>query len=114
MLAQSMGGAWTSGLNLYATCAGLGLMGRYGGAELAGNLAVLESWWVIGPALAMYVAEFVADKLPWLDSAWDAVHTFIRIPAGFLLAGSVYAESGLAAQATAAFAGAALAGKVTC
>ena len=111
MLAQAMGGAWTSGLSLYATCAGLGLLGRYGDVELAGNLTILESWWIIGPALALYVVEFFADKVPWLDSVWDVVHTFLRVPAGFLLAGSVYSESGPVVQAAASLAGAALAGE---
>ena len=110
LIAQSMGGAWTSGVNAYATCAALGLLGRYGGIELGGNLTVLESWWVIVPALVMYVAEFFADKAPWLDSTWDAAHTFVRIPAGALLAASVYSESGAAVQVAALLAGGALAG----
>ncbi len=98
LIAQSLGGAWTSGLNAYATCAALGLLGRYGGLELSGSLDLLESWWVIGPALAMYAAEFFADKVPWLDSAWDLAHTFVRIPVGALLAAGGFSESGLGAQ----------------
>ena len=111
LLAQSMGGAWTSGVNAYATCAALGLLGRYGGIELGGSLIVLESWWVIVPAVVMYVAEFFADKVPWLDSTWDAAHTFVRVPAGALLAASVYSESGAAVQVAALLAGGALAGE---
>ena len=110
-LAQSMGVAWVSGVNVYATCAMLGLLGRYGGVELAGNLAVLESWWIIGPALAIYLAEFIADKIPGFDSIWDAIHTFVRIPAGAVLAASAYTESGPLVQGGASLAGLALAGE---
>ena len=108
-VAQALGGAWASGVNAYATCAALGLLGRYGGIELAGNLERLESWWVIGPALAMYTAEFWADKIPWLDSVWDFAHTFVRIPAGALLAASGFSDSGTATQVAALLAGGALA-----
>lgn len=90
-----MGAAWVSGVNVYATCAMLGLLGRYG-VELAGNLTVLESWWIIGSALAVYLAEFIADKIPWFDSVWDAIHPFVWIPAGAVLAASTYSESGSA------------------
>lgn len=110
-LAQSMGAAWVSGVNVYATCAMLGLVGRYGGVELAGNLTVLESWWIIGPALAIYLAEFIADKIPWFDSIWDVIHTFVRVPAGAVLAASAYSESGLLMQGGASLAGLALAGE---
>ena len=110
-LAQSMGAAWVSGVNVYATCAMLGLLGRYGGVELAGNLTVLESWWIIGPALAIYLAEFIADKIPGFDSIWDAIHTFVRIPAGAVLAASAYTESGPLVQGGASLAGLALAGE---
>ena len=110
-IAQAMGGAWASGVNVYAACSVLGLLGRYGGVELGGNLTVLESWWIIGPALALYLAEFFADKVPWLDSTWDAAHTFVRIPAGAFLAASAYSESGPVVQAAALLAGTALAGE---
>lgn len=110
-LAQSMGAAWVSGVNLYAACATLGLLGRYGGVELAGNLTALESWWIIGTALAMFLAEFIADKIPWFDSIWDAIHTFVRIPAGAVLAASAYSENGPLVQGGAALAGLALAGE---
>lgn len=109
LISQSMGSAWASGLNLYATCSVLGLLGRFGVIELSGGLAIVESWWVIGPALAMYLAEFVADKIPWFDSAWDAVHTFVRVPLGALLAASAFSEEGTASQVTALVSGGALA-----
>ena len=110
-LAQSAGGAWASGVNVYATCAALGLLSRYGGFELAGSLAVLENWWIIGAALAIYLVEFIADKIPGFDSIWDAMHTFIRIPMGAVLAASAYSDSGLLVQGGASFAGLALAGE---
>ena len=59
----------------------------------------------------MYLVEFVADKVPWLDSAWDAVHTFVRVPAGALLAASAFSDHGAAAQIAALVAGGTLAGE---
>ncbi len=64
-----MGSAWASGLHLFATCSVLGLLGRFGVVELNGKLSIVESWWLIGPALAMDCAEFIADRIPWADSA---------------------------------------------
>ncbi|MEQ9447690.1 MAG: DUF4126 domain-containing protein, partial [Rhodospirillaceae bacterium] len=85
LIALSMGAAWASGLNLYAACAMLGIMGATGSVELPGGLEVLENPWVIAAAGAMYVVEFFADKIPGVDSAWDTIHSFIRIPAGAVL-----------------------------
>src|SRR5690349_7279265 len=81
-LGLAMGSSWVSGINLYAAVATLGLLGRFAHLQLPGDLNVLTSWWVIGVAIALYLIEFFADKIPYLDSAWDAVHTFIRVPAG--------------------------------
>jgi hypothetical protein len=91
-LALAMGTAWVSGINLYASVATLGLLGRFAGLQLPGELSVLTSGWVIGVALALYVIEFVADKIPLIDSAWDAIHTFIRVPAGAVLAAAAFGE----------------------
>jgi hypothetical protein len=85
-LGFAMGSAWLSGINLYATVATLGLLQRFHLATLPGQLDFLSNWWVIGVALALYVIEFVADKIPMVDSTWDMVHTFIRVPAGAVLA----------------------------
>jgi hypothetical protein len=85
-LGLAFGAAWTSGINLYATVAALGLLQHYGLARLPGGLHVLDSWIIIGVALLLYVVEFVADKIPYVDTVWDAVHTFIRVPAGALMA----------------------------
>jgi hypothetical protein len=82
----AFGAAWTSGINLYATVAVLGLLQRFAGVELPGGLHVLDNWIIIGVAVALYAVEFVADKIPYVDSVWDAVHTFIRVPAGAILA----------------------------
>ncbi|HEX8567840.1 MAG TPA: DUF4126 domain-containing protein [Pyrinomonadaceae bacterium] len=85
-LSLALGSAWTSGINLYATVFILGLFQKIGLAKLPGGLDVLENWWVIGIAAFLYSIEFVADKVPYVDSIWDVVHTFIRVPAGALLA----------------------------
>ncbi|MHC8493481.1 DUF4126 domain-containing protein [Thalassospira sp. SM2505] len=85
-LALSMGGAWASGVNLYGTVVVLGMMNNFGFIDLPPDLQILASWWVLALAMFLYLIEFVADKIPVVDSVWDAVHTFIRIPAGALLA----------------------------
>jgi hypothetical protein len=91
-LGLALGAAWTAGINLYATVAVLGLLQRYELARLPGELEVLANPWVIGVALALYVVEFVADKIPYVDTVWDALHTFIRVPAGAVLALAATAE----------------------
>jgi hypothetical protein len=85
-LSLALGTAWTSGINLYATVAVLGLIQRFGLATLPGGLDTLDNPWIIGTALFLYAVEFIADKVPYFDSIWDAVHTFIRVPAGAVLA----------------------------
>ena len=81
-----MGTAWTSGINLYATVAALGIANRMELIHLPQNLEVLSHPGVIAIACVMYVIEFFADKVPYVDSGWDALHTFIRVPAGAILA----------------------------
>lgn len=85
-LSLAMGVAWTSGLNLYATIAILGLAGSAGMIQLPPDLQILTSPLVIGIACVMYFIEFFADKVPYVDNGWDVLHTFIRVPAGALLA----------------------------
>lgn len=82
----AMGAAWASGINLYATVLLVGLLGSFGLVPLPDALSPLTSPVVLAVAGVAYCLEFFADKIPGLDSAWDAVHTFIRIPAGALLA----------------------------
>ena len=86
ILGLAAGSAWTSGINLYATVAALGLLQHYNLVKLPGELQVLDNWVVIGVAVGLYVVEFFADKIPYVDTVWDAVHTFIRVPAGAVLA----------------------------
>ena len=85
-LSLAMGTAWTSGINLYATVAALGIAGRLEMIQLPPGLEVLTHPGVISIACIMYVIEFVADKVPYVDTGWDVLHTFIRVPAGAILA----------------------------
>lgn len=91
-LAIAMGASWVSGINLYAAVATLGLLGRFANLRLPGELDILTSWWIIGLAVALYLVEFIADKVPYVDSVWDAIHTFIRIPAGAVLAATAFGD----------------------
>jgi hypothetical protein len=85
-ISLALGSAWTSGINLYATVTVLGLLQKFGWAKLPGGLDALDNWVIIGVAGGLYLVEFFADKIPYLDSIWDVVHTFIRIPAGVIVA----------------------------
>lgn len=91
-LAISMGASWVSGINLYAAVATLGLLGRFAHLKLPGELEVVTNWWVIGVALVLFLIEFVADKIQIVDSIWDVIHTFIRIPAGAVLATAAFGD----------------------
>ena len=87
-LAAALG--WASGLRLYAVVFTVGLMGVVGWIELPPGLALLQHPAVLIVSGFMLLVEFFADKVPWLDSAWDAIHAFIRVPAGALLAAGVF------------------------
>jgi hypothetical protein len=89
---MAMGAAWLSGIKLYASVLTLGVLQHFGFARLPGDLRVLGEWWVIGIAGLLFLVEFVADKIPVVDSTWDAVHTFIRVPAGAVLAAAAFAH----------------------
>ena len=91
-LGMAMGSAWLSGINLYATVVTLGVLQRFHLVTLPGDLGIVGEWWVIGVAGFFYIVEFIADKIPAVDSAWDAIHTFIRIPAGAVLAATAFAD----------------------
>lgn len=104
-LGTAMGSAWLSGINLYATVVTLGVLQRFELVKLPGGLHVLGEWWLIGLAGAFYLIEFVADKIPAVDSAWDAIHTFIRVPAGAILAATAFAEFDPAVKAVAMIVG---------
>jgi uncharacterized membrane protein len=83
--AMATGLAWASGLRLYLALFVAGWFGRMGWIDLPPALQVLQSPWVLGVAAVLAAVEFLADKVPGLDSVWDAIHTFIRIPAGAVL-----------------------------
>lgn len=91
-IALTMGVAWASGINLYATLAMLGILGSTGNIILPESLLVLQDPLVIVAACVMYFVEFVADKTPGVDTGWDAIHSFIRIPAGVILAAGAVGE----------------------
>lgn len=100
IIALTFGASWASGINLYATILALGVASTTGAIELPENLQILSNPLVIGAAGFMYFVEFFADKVPGVDTGWDTIHTFIRIPAGALLASGMIAptEAGLAAE----------------
>ena len=91
-LALTMGTAWAAGINLYATIAVLGVLGVTGNVVLPEQLVILQDPMIIGAAALMYLVEFFADKTPGVDTAWDAIHSFIRIPAGVMLAAGAVGE----------------------
>jgi hypothetical protein len=84
-LGLALGAGFSSGLNLYATVATLGLLQRFGVLRLPPGLQVLSHPWVLAIAITLYLLEFFADKIPYFDTFWDALHTFIRPPAAALL-----------------------------
>ncbi len=110
IIALTMGVAWASGLNLYAALLMLGLMGATGHMQLPPGLEVLQEPPVIFAAGFMYCVEFFADKVPGVDTGWDAVHTFLRVPAGAVLAATAVGDVSMAAQVAAAIVGGTLAG----
>jgi Domain of unknown function (DUF4126) len=86
------GAASTSGINLYATVLTLGLLQRFHWLKLPGEWRVLGETWVLGLAALLFLVEFIADKIPFVDSIWDTLHTFIRVPAGAVLMVSAFAD----------------------
>jgi hypothetical protein len=108
LLALTLGVGWASGINLYAAVATLGLMGATGNMDLPSGLETLQDPMVIAAAGLMFGVEFFADKIPGVDSGWDAIHTFIRIPAGAILAAGAVGDIGPGAELAAAIVGGAL------
>ena len=105
IIAMSMGVAWASGINLYATILMLGIMGATGNMDLPPELQVLSDPMVIGAAGFMYCVEFFADKVPGVDTGWDAMHTFVRVPAGAILAAGMIGDMSSAAGISAGILG---------
>lgn len=109
LLALAAGLGWASGLRLYTTVFVVGMAGKLGWIVLPQGLHLLEHPWVLGAAGLMLSIEFFADKIPLLDSVWDTVHTFIRIPAGAALAAMVFGGQGVEWQTVMAIMGGTLA-----
>jgi hypothetical protein len=109
VIALSMGAAWASGINLYATIFMLGYMGMTGNIVLPEELMIVSDPLVMTAAGFMYCVEFFADKIPGVDSGWDSIHTFIRIPAGAMLAASAVGDVTPAIELGAALLGGSLA-----
>ena len=108
-LALSMGAAWGSGINLYATVLMLGYLVHTGNIDLPPDLMILADPLVMGAAGLMYAVEFFADKIPGVDTGWDTLHTFIRIPAGAMLAAGAIGDISPAVEISAALVGGGLA-----
>lgn len=101
--------AWGAGVRVYVVLFLCGLAGRLGWLDLPGHLSLLAHPLVLGASGFMLAVEFLADKLPWLDSLWDAAHTFIRIPAGAALVAMAFGGDSAAVTAAAAVLGGAVA-----
>ena len=104
-IALTMGVAWASGINLYAALLMLGWMGSTGNIDLPPDLQILSNPMVMVAAGFMYCVEFFADKIPGVDTGWDAIQTFIRIPAGAILAAAAVGDTGAGAQLAAGILG---------
>jgi uncharacterized protein DUF4126 len=108
-LGRTMGFSFAAGLNLYATVAILGLASRFDWVSLPPQFKVFDNDIVIGAAIVMYIIEFFADKIPWVDSIWDGVHTVIRPIGGALIAVATLGHASPAVQGLVALLGGSLA-----
>ncbi len=109
-IALTLGVAWASGINLYAAILTLGLLGATGNIDLPPDLLILQNPLVIAAAGLMYLVEFCADKVPGVDTGWDTIHTFVRIPAGAVLAAAAVGDVSAGAELAAMLVGGTLAG----
>jgi hypothetical protein len=108
-LGRTLGFSFAAGLNLYATVAVLGLASRYGWVDLPPQFAVFNNDYVIAAALVMYAIEFIADKVPWVDTLWDGIHTAIRPLGGALIAVATLGEASPTVEGLVALMGGAVA-----
>jgi hypothetical protein len=108
-LGRTLGFSFAAGLNLYATVAVLGLASKYGWVDLPPQFAVFDNNYVIGAALVMYAIEFIADKVPWVDTLWDGIHTAIRPLGGALIAVATLGEASPTVEGLVALMGGAVA-----
>lgn len=104
-IGRTLGFSLAAGVNLYATIAILGLASRYGWVALPDQFEIFDNPWIIGAAGALYAIEFVADKIPWVDSIWDSVHTFIRPVGGAVIAVATLGEQSPAIEGAIALLG---------
>ena len=109
ILGRTLGFSFAAGINLYATVALVGLSSRFGLVDLPERLRIFDNDVVIGVALVLYAVEFAADKIPWVDSAWDTVHTFIRPLGGALIAVAALGEASPALEGLIALLGGSIA-----
>jgi hypothetical protein len=108
-LGRTLGFSLAAGVNLYATVAMLGFASRYSWVQLPEQFKVFDNPWIIGIAATLYAIEFVADKIPWVDSLWDSVHTLIRPIGGALIAVAALGEASPTVSAVVALLGATVA-----
>ena len=108
-IALALGTSWASGINLYAAILTLGILAVTGNMVLPPDLQILANPLVIAAAGLMYAVEFFADKIPGVDTLWDSIHTFVRIPAGAILAAGAVGEMGVGVELAAALVGGTLA-----
>jgi uncharacterized membrane protein len=108
-LGRTLGFSMAAGVNLYATVALLGLAARYGWVALPEQFQIFNNHWVIGAAGILYVVEFFADKIPWVDTMWDTVHTFVRPVGGALVAVAALGEASPTTEGLVALLGGAVA-----
>ena len=104
-IGRTLGFSLAAGVNLYATVAILGLASRYGWVALPEQFQIFDNPWIIGAAGVLYLIEFVADKIPWVDSIWDSVHTFIRPVGGAVIAVAALGEQSPAIEGAIALLG---------
>ena len=108
-LALALGGSWASGINMYLAALTIGIAGRIGAVRLPESLQALESPWILGLAGLLYAINFFADKIPAVDTVNDFIHTFLRIPAGAVMAGAAVGDADPAIVVAAALVGGTLA-----
>lgn len=109
ILGLLVGTSFAAGLNVYATVATLGLLGRYEVFTLPSGLHLLQDWWVIGICAFLFAVEFIADKIPAFDLIWNALHTFVRVPVAALIAYAATAQMSPVSQMMAAVLGGSIA-----
>jgi hypothetical protein len=105
LLALALAVSFAAGLNVYAVVATLGLLAQTDVVELPQSIAVIESWWVIGASLALYALEFIADKIPFVDLAWNVLQVPVRVPVAAMLAFAATDRLPIELQLVAAVAG---------